>query len=334
MHVEVVRPGELGPAEAELWAKLQRSSPFTQSPYLSLSFAQAVGRARPRARIAVIEDNGKIVAFLPFELVSRRMAIPIGYPMNDLQGFIHSGTQIDARRVVKKAGLRGWRFLHVPAEQGVLAPFHYSGTTIQCTVVDLTAGYDAYFNSRGGSGRKRAGEKRRALERELGPVSLEWSSSRPEHLHQLIEWKSGKYHGTYRLFAEDGTARPIVEELAAVDNEDCRGIVSVLSADNRPIAIHLGLLGPRGLCSWFPSYDQNLSRFSPGMMMWFPLAEAAAGKGVARIDLGYGQHEYKFHLANDSYPVAGGAVWTSRADELARKIYRRLYHDRRQRESA
>jgi CelD/BcsL family acetyltransferase involved in cellulose biosynthesis len=328
MRVTVVRPGDLGATEAELWGRFQQSSPLMLSPYLSLTFAQTIGQIRNNARVAVVENSGEIEAFLPFELASGKVAQPIGYPMNDLQGIIGSSALIDVRSVVRKVGLRGWRFYHALAEQRALAPYCYDGTTVRCTVIDLTDGYKSYFSSRSKSGTRRTAEKRRSLERQFGPVSLEWSSSRPEHLRQLIEWKSGKYSSTRRMFCEDPTAQRIVEELATANKKDCSGVVSVLLAGERIVAVHLGLLGPRGLSSWFPSYDGELSRFSPGMMMWFPIAEEAASRGVTRIDFGYGQHDYKFRLANDSYPVAGGAVWASRTDEVARKIYRRLGFDR------
>src|ERR1019366_7264692 len=141
MRVAVVQPGELGPSEAALWAKFQHTSPLSLSPFLSLTFAQAVARARSTARVAVVEENGKIEAFLPFELASKSIAIPIGWPMNDVQGFIGSGALLDARSVVRRAGLRAWRFDHAPLEQTALAPPHYHRTTFPSLVLDLTDGY-------------------------------------------------------------------------------------------------------------------------------------------------------------------------------------------------
>ena len=84
MRVTVVRPGDLGPSEASLWSMFQQSSPTTLNPFLSLTFARVVGRHRPDARVAVVETDRQIEAFLPFELADRRMGMPIGYPMNDL----------------------------------------------------------------------------------------------------------------------------------------------------------------------------------------------------------------------------------------------------------
>ncbi len=324
MRVTVVRPGDLGPSEADLWAKFQRSSPVMSSPFLSLTFAQAVGRFRPGARVAVVEDGGQIEAFLAFELASRKVAVPIGHPMNELQGFIGSGAPIDARAVVRKAGLRGWRFLHVPAEQESLLPHHYDGTRVQCPIIDLTEGYQSYLSSRRKQRTKKIGEKRRSLARRLGEVSLRWNSCRPEDLQKVIEWKTRKYGGARRLFADRAAVR-IAEELAASDNDACRGIVSVLSAGEQAVAANLGLMGPLGLAGWFLSYDITLSRFSPGTIMLFALAEEAANRGIARIDFGGGQDSYKFSLANASYTVAGGAVWASRWEQAARSLYRRLH---------
>jgi CelD/BcsL family acetyltransferase involved in cellulose biosynthesis len=324
MQVTVVRPGDLGPSEAELWARFQHSSPRALNPFLSLTFARAVGRARPNARVAVVDDGGTIEAFLPFELAARRMAVPIGSPMNDLQDFVGSGAPIDARSVVRKAGLRSWRFLHVPAQQPAFAPYHYRGTLVQSQLINLKDGSQSYFNSRSKSATRRTTEKRRrSLERQHGAVSLEWDSPYPRHLQQLISWKSGKYGGARRLFSDPSALR-IVEELAASDHEDCRGIISVLFAGERPVANVLGLIAPWALSVWFSSYDPDLSHFSPGMIMWDRLVDEAGNKGITRIDFGAGQDIYKFSLANDAYPVAGGAVWASRAEETARRIYRRI----------
>lgn len=324
MRVIVVRPDELGPSEAELWATFQQRSPLTVNPFLSLTFARAVGRFRSNARVAVIEDGGKVEAFLPFERTALAMGVPIGHPMNDLHGFIGSGAPIDAKLVVRRAGLRGWRFAHTPADQQALAPFHYDGLTVQAPVMDFSDGYHSYFSNRSRNFRKIAGKKRRALERQLGALSVEWNSSGPaENIRQLIDQKSGRYHGTRLLFS-DPTALRIVEDLAAADNDDCRGIVSVVLAGQKPIARFMGMLAQRRLSAWFASYDPDLSRFSPGMMMYLALAEEGARRGVALIDLCAGQDIYKFHLANDSYPVAAGAVWVSRTEDVARKLYRRL----------
>jgi CelD/BcsL family acetyltransferase involved in cellulose biosynthesis len=328
MRVSVVRPGELGPAEAALWAKFQHQSPVTLNPFLSLTFAQAVGQARANARVAVIEDGGQIEAFLPYQLGPGRIGMPIGYPMNDLQGFIGSGAPLDARHVVRQAGLRGWRFIAAPAEQAVLAPHHYEGTLAPCPVIDLTGGYQAYYASRSKSVTTEPARKRRALERQHGPVTLAWNTASTGHLRQMIAWKSGRYNSLGRMFSTDPTALRIAEDLVGSGSEDCRGVVSVLFASAQAVAVSCNLIVPGGLSGWFTAYDPDLGRFSPGMIMALALAEDAARHGLTRLDLAPGPFGYKHRLANQSYRVAGGAVWASRVERAARKIYRGVYYDR------
>jgi CelD/BcsL family acetyltransferase involved in cellulose biosynthesis len=96
--------------------------------------------------------------------------------------------------------------------------------------------------------------------------------------------------------------------VAVVETDDCRGLLSVLSAGERAVALFFGLIAHGGLSSWFLTYDRELSRYSPGRMMWQPLAEEAACRGITRLDLGYGQDQYKFGLADASYLVVGGAA--------------------------
>jgi CelD/BcsL family acetyltransferase involved in cellulose biosynthesis len=64
VRVTVVRPSDLGPSEASLWARFQKSSAELQNPFFSLTFAQVVDRHRPNARVAVVEDDGAIQASL------------------------------------------------------------------------------------------------------------------------------------------------------------------------------------------------------------------------------------------------------------------------------
>src|ERR1700733_9809970 len=324
MRVTVVRPGDLGPSEAVLWAKFQRTPPVTLSPFLSLTFAQAVGRHRPGARVAVVEDGGQIEAFLPFEPAASRVAVPIGYPMSQLQGFVCSGAPIDAKSVLRKTGLRGWRFKHAPADQQVLLPHRYTGAESQCLVVDLSAGYEAYYQGLSKALPSESARRRRALERRFETVSLEWHSAHPAAaLKKLIEWKSGMYGASRELFADPAAVR-IVEELSTSVSDDCAGVLSVLSAGSAPIAAALWLAEPHGLAGWFTTYDPEFRRSSPGTMLLLAVAEAAASRGITLFDFGGWPDDHKCRVANGSYPVVGGAVWAHRTEEMARGIYRRF----------
>jgi CelD/BcsL family acetyltransferase involved in cellulose biosynthesis len=322
MRVTVVRPGDLGPSEASLWARFQKSSPELQNPFFSLTFAQVVGRHRPNSRVAVVEADGAIQAFLPFDLGPQRIGMPIGDPMNNLQGFISGGATIDARRVIRKAGLRGWRYTAAPAAQRALASHHYEGTLVEAPLIDLGDGYEPYFASRSKKFTADFGKQWRSLERRVGPVSLEWGTPTPEHIRQLIDWKGGKYGGARELFT-DAAARGILEELAASSSEDCGGVVTVLRAGERTVAISSDLTCPGVLSGWFMAYDRELGKFSPGKLAMLATAEEAARRSITRFELGAGQDPYKSRVTNASYPVAGGAVWVIPGERAVRGFYRR-----------
>jgi CelD/BcsL family acetyltransferase involved in cellulose biosynthesis len=322
MRVTVVRPGDLGPSEAILWARFQKSSDELQNPFFSLTFAQVVGSHRPNSRVAVVEADGAIQAFLPFDLGPQRIGMPIGDPMNNLQGFISEGAAIDARRVIWKAGLRGWRYTTAPAAQRALASHHYEGTLVEAPLIDLSDGYAPYFASRSKKFTADFGKQWRSLDRRVGPVSLEWGTLAPEHIRQLVDWKSGKYGGARELFS-DAATRGILEELATSSSEDCGGVVSVLRAGERTVAISSDLTCPGVLSGWFMAYDHELGKFSPGKLAMLAIAEEAARRGITRFELGAGQDSYKSRVTNASYPVAGGAVWAIPGERAVRGLYRR-----------
>jgi len=328
MRVSVVRPGDLGPIEASLWARFQKSSPELQNPFFSLTFAQVVDRHRPNARVAVVEDNGDIQAFLPFDLGPQRIGRPIGDPMNNLQGFVSEDATINAKRVIREAGLRGWRYTAAPAEQRALAAHHYDGTLAEAPLIDLSDGYESYFASRSKNFTDDFGKQWRSLERRVGPASLEWGSTAPELIRQLIDWKSARYGGTRELFAEPA-ARGIMEELSVSSSEECGGVVTVLRAGDQVLAVRSSLTSPGVISGWFTGHDPEMKKFSPGKLILLATAEEAARRDITRFELGAGQDAYKSRLSNGSYPVAGGAVWAIPGERAARGLYRRLYLERK-----
>jgi len=162
----------------------------------------------------------------------------------------------------------------------------------------------------------------RALERDVGPVSLEWGATELKPVRQLMDWKSARYGGARVLFAE-AAARSIVEELAVSTSEDCRGVVNVLRAGDQVVAVSSSLTCPGVLCGWFTTYDHDMGKYSPGMTALIATLEEAARRHITRIDMGAGQDSYKSRLTNASYPVAGGAVWVIPGERAARALYRR-----------
>jgi CelD/BcsL family acetyltransferase involved in cellulose biosynthesis len=325
MQIQVARPNELGPAEVNQWATLHRANGRSPNPFLSFIFARVVDANREGARVAVIEDTSGISAFFPFEIVGRREGVPIGSPMNDHAGFISNDKTIDPRLVVRQAGLRSWRFDHVPEDQSLLRP--YFAAMGQSLIVDLTHGFDWYLTKLASRSKiaNEATQYRRRLEREFGPVRLEWHSPTTQHFFQIIRWKTEQYQRTgVSVLFDDPTVIGILEQLVSADTDECTGVVHAMFAGDHMIAGEISLRGSRTLCSWFPAYDVEFGKYSPGTVMTMEVLREACTVGIRKLDLGAGREGYKRRWAEDFYLLGMGTLYASRLEALGRALYRRL----------
>jgi CelD/BcsL family acetyltransferase involved in cellulose biosynthesis len=330
MQVTVVRPSELGRSEAEQWRAFQGSSLMLSHPFLSLSYARVWGTAKPGARVAVVEDSGRIEAFIPFEIGDGRIASPLGGAYTAVDGLVTSGAPLNMRSVVRKANLRGWRFERAPVGQKALDPHRYTGPQHCRTVsyVDLSRGYDKYLSGLSDGTRKRIARTeayRRALQRKLGSVSFEWSNPKPEYFDQLFQWKSDQFRNA-RETAENPAVMSVLRELAFMDNDDCRGLIGVLSAGEQTAAMTMCLEGPGVIALYTLGYNPEFARFSAGTMQLLDLIRDAVTHGINMVDFGTDytvtENTYKDRFRNATYELTGGAVWASRIEAKARSIYR------------
>ncbi len=313
MQISVVRPDELGSTEIDAWHVMQARSPGLANPFLCPEFAMAVGEARPQARVAVLSDGPEPAGFFPFELGKLGVGLPIGAGISDCQGLVHSpDLRVDADELLRGCGISVWHFDHlVSAEQ----PFsQFETASAASPVIDLVAGFGAYdeqLRARSPRLLSDLARKARKLGREVGPLRFEVSSLNPVDLRTLMSWKSDQYRRTGRT---DRFDQPwIVEVVDALfgcrsDGLHCeggfRGLLSMLYAGDKPVAGHFGLAHGGVLSEWFPAYDAEYSKYSPGLMQLMRMTEESAGFGATMIDLGKGEKRYKDQLK--SYDLAVG----------------------------
>ncbi len=307
MRFEILRPGELGETELTRWRALQDATPVLANPFLSPEFTLAVGRFREDARVAVLSDESGIAGFLPFERHALGVGRPIGAGLTDCQGLIGPSTlDFDVRALLRACRLSVWEFDHLLAEQAAFAPYH-AETRIE-PVMDLREGFDAYAEgakARAPKTIKTVRYKDRKLGREAGEVTYTFSEDDPAELRRLMAWKSSQYRRTGRM---DRFAEPWIVALVEHLHATGIGVLSVLRAGGRPVSAHLGLRSEAMMAGWFPAYDVEFSRYSPGMVGHLRMAEAAAAAGVAQIAMGRGGREYKDWLKNGEFPIAEGRV--------------------------
>jgi CelD/BcsL family acetyltransferase involved in cellulose biosynthesis len=307
MKITVVRPLDLGEDEVERWRALQRTDPTLESPFLAPEFTQAVGRFRDNVRVAVVTDGPDVVAFLPYETNMLGIGHPVGFGLTDLQGIIAPpDLELDAKELLKACRLSVWDFDHMLAHQPTFAPYHTVSRVEP--IIDLSAGFDVYMDE----ARKLAPKthktiryKERKLGREVGEVRYTFTSGDPADLRRLMAWKSDQYNRTGRV---DRFAQTWIVKLVEHLHETGVGVLSVLRAGDRPVSAHFGLRCGSVMAGWFPAYDTEFAKYSPGMIGHMRLAQGAAEHGITEIAMGRGGKEFKEWLKSREIPIAEGRV--------------------------
>lgn len=324
MRCSSVRPTELGGAELERWRTLAAATPGPRNPFLAPEYALAVGATRPQARVLVVEDAGEIVGFLAHELHGR-VAKPLGAGLSDCEGWaLAPGIDVPVGMALRHAGLAGWDFDCLL--EGQVPPEAYRTRPERSPVVELPHGYDPYLDELRGRSKKWLAStfrKQRKLEREVGEVRFEFASTDEAALRALMRWKSGQYAqmGEWDRFA-DPTIVALVTDLMRTPSPACSGALSVLYAGDVPIAAHAGIWSESVLSWWFPAYDPEYGRYSPGILVLLHLLEGAAKHGVGLVDLGRGAHDYKDATKTAEHTVVTGSVDAPTLSSLPRRAKR------------
>jgi len=311
VNFTVVRPGDLGTAERARWRELQKADPALDNPFLSLEFALAMDRLRDYVRVAVIEDAGTVVGFFPYERHSFGIGKPLGGFLTTCHGLIaQPDLKIDAKAMLRACKLSVFDFDHMVAGQPTFAPFE---TDVRpAPIMDLTAGFDTWIGQvklNSPKNLKTVRYKERKLARDQGELRFEWASTDDDVLSTLLAWKSDQYRRTGRV---DRFAQPWIVELIALmhaeRSNDFSGVLTMLYAGDSPVAGHFGLRTATTLVGWFPAYDTEFARYSPGIVHHLQMADAAAKAGIHQVDMGKGGKEYKDWLKSGALLVAEGRI--------------------------
>lgn len=310
-----MRPGELDADHIERWRELRALSGAPANPFMEPEFTRAVGRVRPGARVAVVEGAGEaVVGFFPYEEGPLGQGRAIGFGVSDCQGPVLSPEHgLTAVQLLRGCSLTSWEFDNLEAGQTLFTPD--ATEEFDSPVIDIGQGYAAYETTlRAGSPKffRTTTAKERRLARQAGEVRFVFDERDPAALRTLMEWKSAQYRRTGRRdrFAKEWISA-LVRQLAADHTPErtpgCSGVLSVLYVADRPVAAHFGLRSGTVLSCWFPAYDTDFAKYSPGLILHLRMAEAAAGAGIGLLDLGRGAAEYKDALKTGNLRVHEGA---------------------------
>src|SRR5215469_890031 len=143
MKVTLLPGGELGSDLVRAWAEIQQANPTLGSPYFHPEFTRVIAAVRDDVEVAVIEEDGRVVAFFPFQRGRRSVGAPVGGIISDYQGLICSPNfTCDARELIRQCRLVAWNFDHLLASQSSFEVFH--DNVESSPQLDLSASYEAY----------------------------------------------------------------------------------------------------------------------------------------------------------------------------------------------
>ncbi len=314
----VCLPQELGKAEVAGWRSFQRADGRLANPFLSPEFAVALARHRRDVRVAVLEDSGRIVGFLPYQRNALGVGRGLAYGLGNGHGLVAASDFVwHPDDVLKRCKLAVWEFDYLPAHEVRILGARLAALA-PAPVIDLTPGWDEWIRLKRASSTtvKKVQQNQRKLSREVGEVRFEFNQYRPEVMALLIQWKSRQYRRSGRSdpFSHKWFVT-FVDELTATTTADFSGLVSVLSVDQRPIAIQQALCANGVVSCWFTAYDPRLAGYSPGHACILELVQAASMRGLKEIDLAKGQADYKDVLKDRERMYAEG--WIARPSPVA-----------------
>jgi CelD/BcsL family acetyltransferase involved in cellulose biosynthesis len=306
-NIFTVPVADLSPALVADWAELTESAPDCSSPFLHPAYAQTLDKVRPNVEVAVITKDGEPAGFLPFERMAGGIGRSIGARLCDRSGaVVRPGVAWNVEDLTRAAGLRMLRLANVSLDDRAFRPF--LGLKAVAPYIDLTDGYDAYrlASIRAGSGTmKRIDRRSRKLEGMLGPLRVVWHDTDDAVLEKLLAWKAKQRQATNSPNVFDlPWARQLLAVLRLPRSDDFSGVLTALYAGDRLCAAHFGIRSRRVLHYWLAAYDEEFGRCSPGLLLLMRMASEAADRGIARLDLGPGDEEYKLHIASGHQDLA------------------------------
>jgi CelD/BcsL family acetyltransferase involved in cellulose biosynthesis len=305
-----IDPAELTAAEIDRWLELRAANPALDSPYFHPGFAAAVAATHPGVRVIVGEDlTGTIRSFLPVQFDGRACR-PAGAPATDFQGPICAqGDRFDVAGAMSAGGASSYMFDHLL--DGVGGFDRWILGRQPSPYLDVSGGVGAYLSRASRSGKDKVAEARRLTKkasRDLGPVRFVAESTEGALLDTVIALKRRQYEetGARDYFSDPGHVE-LMHRLLTTGDREFGGVLSAIYAGPHLFAAHFGLRAGPVVHWWFPVYDPQFSRFSPGWMLLYAVIEAAPDLGVERIDLGRGMDDYKRRAMTGHQVVCQGA---------------------------
>jgi CelD/BcsL family acetyltransferase involved in cellulose biosynthesis len=161
-------------------------------------------------------------------------------------------------------------------------------------------------------------KKLRLLNRDHGEVRFVSDCRDMAVLSAIFDWKAQRFSAGKRT----PWVQSVVEALYATRTADFSGVVSALYAGDRLVAAHFGVQSDRTLYHWFPAFNPEFGKYTPGRLLIYFLLENLVAMRCDVLDFGPGGEKYKEYFNNSTIPVHRGFVELPSILNLGRATWR------------
>lgn len=327
MIIEVAAVSTLEPADIDAWSRLQGADPVFESPFFRPEYAQAVAAHRSDAFVGLVRDHGDLLGVLPHHRRGLGRGVPIGGMITDYQGLIGTAP-VETDALLKGCRLGAYDFNHAPAALQMFRARSFLQAS--SPAIDVSEGFEAYWRDRlgaGGGELKGAERKRRKLEREIGPVRFVAEDSSSAAWDRFVAWKEESYvRQNARSVLKIRWVMDVLTTIRDRRGPQFSGMVTSVYAGDTLAAVHFGMRSATNWHWWFPTYNPELERYSPGLILLIEMAKWAPSQGIRRIDLGRGASRYKLAFANAAIPLCEGSLERGSTPVGAARALRKVAH--------
>jgi CelD/BcsL family acetyltransferase involved in cellulose biosynthesis len=312
--------GEMPASIMSAWLDLRDSNPRLYSPYFHPKYTQTVAALVDNVRIAVAEDETRILAILPFQ--GERFARPVGAPMTDYHGLIcRPDCDLTLGDMLNNSSVGVFHYSAL-VENGMHNPEKQS----KGAMIYFPEGAESWKKAQSGSYTRHLKDLRRRTRKsdeQIGPSQYDFRSQNPDLLKTLIKWKKAQYErsGFYNIFESDWTSSLLNNLWERPISASLRLDLHALYIGDRLAAIDTGLTDGPTYHSWIVAYDPTLSIYSPGARLLNGILNESDRLGYERLDLGVGIDAFKRHYATEDVTVSSGFVPISGPAAALAQVY-------------
>ncbi len=331
MRLETIHPKELGPAECARWRAHQHAEPALQSPYLTPEWARIIGAVRDDARVCVINDGA---GFFAAQRLSRFAAMGAGAPISDYQAIVgEAGLTVSGATLCRALKVGRIDLTHVPQSQNLFAG---AAAGAEGSMIAETSGgrglYEAALKQKRAEFVRQLDRKARKFARDHGAPEFRAHSTDQADFDTLVAWKNAQL---VRSGQPQTWATPWVRETLnacfAARDPAFAGMLFTLHLDQRLAAGAFCLRAGRMLHVWVIGHDNAFDLYSPGVQLARWAIGWAGENGIAEVDFGPGDTQFKRQLSTTQRALERGVLAGAsvsgvvrRAEHLVRSRMERL----------